>query len=84
MSKAIHNRPDLATVLRRMEAAANKAGCKERLESVLKSKKLFRKTFFKEASRAILVAGVNVEGARGWRKKAAKTGFPSDWKKLAN
>ena len=79
-----HNLPDLPTVLRRMEAAAAEAGCVERLESVIQSKKLSRKTFFNKASWAILVTGVNAEIARGWREKAASTDFPSDWGTLAN
>ena len=83
MAKARRNLPDLSTVLQKMEAAAAKSGRRERLESVIKSKKLSRKTFFKSASWAILVAGFKEKHARRWRKKAASTGFPLDWGTLA-
>ena len=83
MDKARRNLPELSTVLRKMEAAAAKSGDQERLESVIKSKKLSRKTFFEKASWAILVTGVNEKGARRWKKKAASTGFPKDWGTLA-
>ena len=83
MAKATRNLPDLSTVLRKMEAVAAKSGDQKRLESVIKSKKLSRKTFFEKASWAILVTGVKEQGAKRWRGKAASTGFPKDWETLA-
>ena len=52
------------------------------LEAVISSKRLTRKTFFEEASWAILESGFKWQVAQSSRLKAHDCGFPKNWKVL--
>ena len=78
--------PNLRTVLCFVEAARAEWPESDQLANIdyaIENKRLSRRAFFHEASHAILAAGVKVEAAWGWEKRAASTGFPEDWGALA-
>ena len=87
MANESYQLPDLHTVLCFVEAARAEWPEGDDLadvDGVFENKRLSRKAFFREASHAILVAGVKVQTAWSWEKRATSTGFTwDDWATLA-
>ena len=79
----MRKQPTLYSILALFEREISKE-TKPWLKDVCAPKKLSRKTFFKNAYWAILVANMNVDTATNWIYKAKACGFPFDWRKLGD